>query len=281
MNKIIAIIGALALANATWAANPASDDASDPAYGAGWLNGSNGGTGFGPWQLSTFGTIAGHFIGHSTQNADGLDDGNVNGTANDNDITTFTGPGQPVAWGMYADVGGNQAQAIRPFTGGPLTSGQIFSINFDNGYIEPGGRIIVGLLDSGNTPVFQVLFTGGSANYDYIDGSGLFTTGMGYGDEGLNLTVQMTGATSYQATLSRFDGAVANWSGTMNAAPEAFGAVSINVGQGFPHDFFINSMSIVPEPSTIALGALGVAGVALRALRRRNSPHVVGMQRVG
>jgi hypothetical protein len=88
MKKTITAISALALASATWAANLASDDASDPAYSGGWTNGSNGGTGFGAWQLSTFGTPAGHFIGNSTNNADGADDGLYNGTAGDSDINT-------------------------------------------------------------------------------------------------------------------------------------------------------------------------------------------------
>jgi hypothetical protein len=57
----------------------------------------------------------------------------------------------------------------------------------------------------------------------------------------------------------------------MDAAPEAFLAQTIQAGSGSAFDLFINSMEIVPEPSTIALGALGVAGVALRALRRRSA----------
>jgi|GEM_PF-2271933 len=44
----------------------AEDDASN--YGSGWTNGSNGGDGFGNWDLFTSGGSAGFFIGNSTQN---------------------------------------------------------------------------------------------------------------------------------------------------------------------------------------------------------------------
>jgi hypothetical protein len=191
MNRIIAILGLLALGHAVWAANLASDDASVPAFSGGWTNGSNGGTRFGAWQLSTFGTTAGHFIGNSTNNADGADDGINNGTAGDSDINT--GAIAPVAWGMYADTGGSNALAVHPFTGGALDAGQVFSVNFDNGYIRPGGRVVVGFWNSHYSSVFAVGFIGGSSDYDYNDANGTFTTGLGYGDEGLNLTVTMKG----------------------------------------------------------------------------------------
>ncbi len=274
MNQVgrIACAGVIALSVAavSHAANLASDDAADVAYSGGWTNGSNGGSGFGAWVLSptTPGPNSGHFIGSSTANGDGADDGNVGGLPTDGDINSSLGP---VAWGMYANSG-NTASAIRPFTGGPLDAGQTFSIDFDNGYIEPGGRVIVGLLDAFNSPIFQVGFIGGSANYFYLDAGGGGPTAVGYGDEGLNLSVTMTGSTNYTAVLTRRDGTSDTWSGTMSAAPEAFGALNVNsagTGGGPPFDFFINNMSIVPEPSTIALAALGLIGVAVRYLRRR------------
>jgi hypothetical protein len=277
MKKTITAISALALASATWAANLASDDASDPAYSGGWTNGSNGGTGFGAWQLLTVGTMSGHFIGDSTKNADGADDGNVNGKAKDNDINTFTGSGQPVAWGMYASEIGfgsatNSATAIRPFTGGPLNSGQTFSIDFDNGYVNGKvGQIRLSLLDGNFNPVFSIFFIGGPSNYGYSDAFGSANTTIDYGDEGLRLEVTMTGPTNYLAKLTRFDGQSQTWTGSMSAAPEAFQAQTIWAGSGPSFDLFINSMAIVPEPSTITLGALGTLGVALRAFRRRLS----------
>lgn len=273
MKKIVLPCMLVALISASaQAANLAADNASDPAYSSGWLDGSNGGYGFGAWQLipSTPGPLSGHFIGSSTGNGDGLDNGLSGGVANDNDIDT--GTMIPVSWGMYANNGRN-AVAYRPFTGGPLSVGQTFSVDFDNGWINSTpitGQIDIGLTDSANNVIFRVSFIGGALNYQYADAGGIFQLStIPFGDEGFNLSVTMTGPFAYSATLTRRDGISTNWTGTLNAAPEGFVARNFTAGSGSAHDLFINSMSIVPEPSTIALAALGVIGVAVRAFRRR------------
>lgn len=105
--------------------------------------------------------------------------------------------------------------------------------------------------------------------YDYIDAGGAFSTGMGFGDEGFTLTITMTGPTSYSASLDRFDGSNVVWSGTLFAAPEAFGVQNYSAGPNPSDHLFINSMSIVPEPSVLALAAIGILGVAFRHICRR------------
>ena len=45
------------------AALPAFDTAADPAYDSGWTNGSNGGYGFAPWQITTNNDNVSHFAG--------------------------------------------------------------------------------------------------------------------------------------------------------------------------------------------------------------------------
>jgi len=87
-----------------------SDNAADPAYNDGWQNGDNGGTGFQPWVLQAWGSYAGMFIGSSVANADGLDNGDSHGVANDGDIDV-----NGRSWGLYAGDNGGYAQAIRAF----------------------------------------------------------------------------------------------------------------------------------------------------------------------
>jgi hypothetical protein len=271
MKKFIAIIGMLAWTqHVAWSANPAYDDAADPAYGSGWLNGSNGGFGFGAWHLTNFGINSFHFIGDSTFNGDSLDDGNVGGAAGDGDINVSLA--NPVAWGLFGGFG-SIAQAYRMFTGGPLSIGEVFSVYFDNEN-QFMGVAGVALIDAFSNSVMQVAYFGGLTNaYMYLDAStsGFITTGLDYGDEGLRLDVSMIGVTNYQATLTRLDGTSVSWSGAMDAAPEGFVAWTANA---FGDKTFINRMSIVPEPPALALGALGAIGLALRAIRRRASGRI-------
>jgi hypothetical protein len=58
MKKIFFFLLLAALARQSSAANLAFDDASDPVYTNGWFSGSNGGYGFGAWQLVISGTFA-------------------------------------------------------------------------------------------------------------------------------------------------------------------------------------------------------------------------------
>ncbi|MFM8718230.1 MAG: hypothetical protein ACKOFH_01675, partial [Chthoniobacterales bacterium] len=111
MKKIfIAAVMSVALTAGAFAASNASDNASTTNYpGGAWTTGSNGGSGFGAWTLTS--TPAGGFSGSY-----------IGGTALGN--PTF---------GIYS--GGNAAAtmlAYRPFTGGGLTSGQAFSVSLAN-----------------------------------------------------------------------------------------------------------------------------------------------------
>lgn len=258
-------------ANTVLSANLAADAAWDPAYAGGWTNGSNGGYGFAPWIFSPAASHAnaGYYIGSSTSNGDGLDNGLVGGAAGDLDIDT--GPFFSVSWGLYGNNGAS-ATAVRPFTGGGLDPGQTFSIDFDNGDVEAPGEIILAFMDVFFNPLFQVSFSGGGSYYEYIDVAGVSTTAVAFGDEGLRFSMTMTGPTNYTASLVRRDGVSDTWSGDLTAAPGVFVAIhdkGAGTNSGVRFDFFINNMEIVPEPSTIALAALGVIGLAGCYLRRR------------
>jgi hypothetical protein len=273
----------LGLALPASAANPAYDNASSYAYIPGWLNGSNGGYGFAPWQLSVLGGIGGHFIFTSVANGDGLDNGIVGGVAGDSDIDTFLGPSPDVvpwppanvtvarSWGMWS--GGGVTDAIRPFTAGPLTIGQTFQVDFDNGFVPNGNTIGVGLYNAANQPLWEVLFFGGGANYVNNDAAGLVPTTVPYGDEGLNVIFTLTGAATYTMTLTRRDGVSQVINGNLiNVADQniaQFRAFTANGIGDEQNDFFINSMSVIPEPSTTLLVGIGMLTLCL--IRRRRS----------
>jgi parallel beta-helix repeat protein len=93
----------------------AYDDASQAAYSGGFTNNSNGGTGFGAWDLTNgFGTSIGGFIGDSTQN----------GRTGIN-----TAPG--VAFGLYANPPTASIDARRTFAGGQMSVGETFSFDMN------------------------------------------------------------------------------------------------------------------------------------------------------
>src|SRR4051794_18767585 len=60
----------LVMATGSRAAGPASDNAADPSYSAGWATGTDGGTGFGAWTLAPVATPPqfSYFIGSSASN---------------------------------------------------------------------------------------------------------------------------------------------------------------------------------------------------------------------
>ena len=264
-----------------FAANYAYDNASAHAYDDGWQNGDNGGYGWGAWTLSGSGTH-GHFIGTSTQNGNGSDDGTVGGVASDSDINTTLGPdpdqsGDPDpnstsarAWGMYAN-NGSVANAYRSFTGGALSVGQTVAIDFDNGYLDNSYSVGVGLLNASGNTLWEVFFTGGQSNYRYQDGSGFNNTTISYGDEGVALDFTLTSSSGYQMTLTRLDGTTQTITGSLiSNADQAISQVRLfnaGAGSGTSKDAFFNSISIVPEPSAALLGSLG----ALALLRRRRA----------
>lgn len=261
------------------AASPAFDSASDPAYHPGgvptWTNGSNGGYGFGPWFFQTnipSGGFAGHFIWTSTENGNGVDDGNVNGQASDGDIDTAIPAGNG-AWGLYA--GGDVSSwsiALRPFSGA-LASGDVFTVDFDNGSIVNGQAIHLALMSSFFQPAFRLTFVGGDTFYQISDYFGPRYIGMDFGDEGFTLSIAMADTTNYVMNLTRRDGAVFTTNGTLRYEAysfQAYNAGAAGLGGGAAYNLYINSMSIVPEPGTIALfsSAAVVAGWVLWRRRK-------------
>jgi hypothetical protein len=266
------ICAVLTFAGPALAAVPAFDSAADPVYNDGWQSGDNGGFGFMPWNLVALGTSSGHFVASSTGNGDGIDDGSTRGVANDRDIDTA---GR--AWGMFASVDTNSdgAGALRELTGGPLSIGQSLLIDMDNGFIDAAGLNSVGvqfLVADGNEVYFR--FEGGDSNYEvFVNNSAISTTtALGFADEGLTLQLTRTGFDTLDltATLRNGDSQTLPLNMTGSDGAAIFGVFLNNdsAGAGPSQDAFFNSMSVIPEPASVSLLALGTFSLITK--RKRN-----------
>lgn len=221
----------------------------------------NGSAGFGSWTItltSGDGGQNGTFTGNSTGNGDG--DGNADG-----DI------GNP-AWGFYANSG-QTASGVRSFAGGPLAVGQSVLFSFDNGFIGNGAAAGVALRTSGGANVFEFLFVGGTANYAINDAGSTATT-INFSDEGFDLVFTLTSATTYDLTIDGLGGVGAGFDQsftgrTISGNIEQFRAFNNNSGSGGAANLFVNDLAVVPEPSTIVLGGLGLIGLVAARMRRR------------
>jgi hypothetical protein len=201
------------------------DDSADPAYAAAWNNGSNGGTGFGPWQLvstSTAGGFAGFWHPDDNSEANGID----NAGAIDRDSGS--------TWASYANKGSgvDQATAFRAFGTSLDGEGDSFSVTLENGNVE--GR--VGLaLRSGNVSAnpddyatgarMQLYFQGGDANYSLTDGTGTLDTGVGWSPYGVKVDMLLTGPDTYDLMIWRFDEA-------NDLSPQVFNIVGRSLAGG-------------------------------------------------
>jgi hypothetical protein len=278
MNKLMLCVAAfaLSLSISAFAANVASDDQSQSAYDDGWQSTDNGGTGFGAWTLATTsgnGGENGHFVGSSTGNADGSDNGVNNGVASDGDIDTG---GTPEAWALYANSG-QTASGTRPLTGGSLAVNQTVTVEFDNGFVDGGATVGIGLQNSSGENVWEMFFVGGQAVYQYNQLGGVTNTAVGYGDEGLSVEFTLTGASTYSATLTRYDGTSDTIAGSLltpagGSSIDQFRVFNFNSGSGGANNFYVNSLTVIPEPSSIALACLGAIG-AVVARRRRHATN--------
>lgn len=245
MKKLI-LLSALALALPTVArAQIASDIASN--YGGSWTNGSNGGTGFGVWALSSGNGIAG-FGGAELK---------------DPTAVSITGMGT-TAFTLYADPTGSGAfsNADRALSSA-LNVGDTFSIqlgiNFDSGASgNKGFNVYSGGI--GGTQLVNI--NNGGTQAITINTLPMFAN---YGTNAMTISFQLTTSTNLYVFGTGRDGSE-SYSGnfTVAAAPNAFRLYASDMQAGDEAKPYLNSLNVVPEPSVFALLGLGLAVVALR-----------------
>lgn len=248
-------LGSLAVAACaiTSFAQIASDNAGN--YGGGWINGSNGGTGFGVWSISS---------GNGGGNVTGFG-GSFIGNPADGGVSGMTNP----SFGLYANPTGSGAFSTvkRPFSV-PLAVGDTFSfqwgINWDSG---TGGNKGFNIYTGGinGTSIANVNNAGSS---DITLGGN--NIGFGFGTNVMIWSFTYTTPTTVLVSANDRDG-TGSFNTTINvtAAPDAFEFYASDMQAGNQAQPYFNNLTIVPEPSTYALLGLGVASILWRIRRRK------------
>jgi hypothetical protein len=216
----------------------ASDNASNAAYsGAVWTDGSNGGTGFGNWTITTSGA-AGSFIGS-------------------------TGQG-PTSFGLWSNGTGAFSNALRPFAGGVLLAGQTFSVNLGH---TPTINGEIGLqLRSSGTNLITLKYVNGQSDWQLWNGGSDFSAGQAYApNTSLAFSFTYNGGNSYSYTFGTGSGNNHIATNTLTSINEV---LFYDNNQGADQNFGFNNLSIVPEPSTWVLIGIGSAFLLWRIRRK-------------
>jgi hypothetical protein len=262
------------------AANVAADDAGN--YSS-WTNGSNGGSGFTPWELSAEAGspagAAGHFL-----------------AIGNGDLNFIGSPPDTRAWGTFANDGGPAnggiqiSRAARSFTGGPLEIGQSFRIRMENGLVFAGnsnpnnGARTYGwagfTLRNGTTgnlqePIEPFGNINGQIGFGFLGGLGAYNVydtispsgrpvNAPFTVDGVEVTVSITGPGAYEMTIDPLNPSLATdvISGTFSGTIDSVVLYNRNTEQG---DVFFNNLQVVPEPTSLGLLSMG----AMLAMRRR------------
>ena len=267
----------------------ASDNASNAPYADQWQTGDNGGFGFGAWTLTSAnnGGSAGHFIGTSNNNGNGL------APAAQPTLGINTAG---VAFGLYANSGGTPFSLATRNINSAIAVGSTFSFGYDNGYVDSPNAPQIRLADSTGLVRLTFQFVGGGANYSVIDGGGTQNFGNGtapgdlggYTEGGLSGIFTLTGTDTYSLQMTRNPQAIRN-SGEVAQTATISGTLAGTAGSsltqlqiftnagggGGTGDFLVNSFevnapaTVVPEPGTLSLLTVGFGIVGMVIARRK------------
>ncbi len=192
--------------------------------GTGWANG---------WTLNN--GDGGFFTASST--------GNDNSQTNSNSGQDIDTGGS--AWGL-SNAGPNVTEALRLFNA-PLSAGQTFAIDMDNG-ASVVGTVGFGLQDSSSgSNRLEVYFVGGQTDYTINDANGEHDSGVPFTWAGINVLVRLTSTNTYAVTITRYlDGQSGSFAGTLSntGVVDRVALFDANGAGGATNDLYFNSIRV-------------------------------------
>lgn len=248
---LLALLG-LSLPGQAQIINVAADNANN--YGNQWTG--NGGHGFDDWHFISDGAggSAGHFLADKSNNQD---------------LNHIASNPSDKAWGSYANGNGfNQFEAYRGFSNNSLQqAGDSFQVSFEHGAIVQGGAVGFVLRnqnehnnigDYNQFSRFEFGFIGGGQHYSIFDGQGVFDTGIGYTDAGLDLTFTLLSDELYRLDIfNAFDNSLVQSRNGLLAGSGTIDSVSLYNRDAELANAYFNDMQIfstqvtnVPEPAS-------------------------------
>lgn len=200
-------------------------------YSSGWTNGSNGGTGFQPWQFTfVSGTgFAGGFIGDPAS-------AGISGMSSS-------------SFGLFSNPAGSGASATvkRPFSN-PLSAGEKFIVNFGMNW-DSDGSGIKGLRLLSGSEALVTISMGGSAVIQ-INGNTMFNN---YGTQVMTITFEYLGDGEIRVSGNGRDGAE-SYDQTLtvdSGSPDGVEFFSQNLAGGNQRQLYFNNLRIEGLPEEV------------------------------
>jgi hypothetical protein len=151
-----------------------------------------------------------------------------------------------LAFGLFNSSGGT-TEAIRSFSA--ITVGQTVQFDMDNGWINNGNSVGVGLQNATGQNVWEIYFSGGGSSYVINTESSSPSVNIPYTTNGLRINFTLTSSSSYSATVQSLNGGATYGPYTGNLLNPSGGqsitrlrAFNFNAGNGPNYDFFVNNI---------------------------------------